>query len=218
MDIKVDEKTVIVFDLDDTLYNELDYLRSAYCAIAKELKPKQWENLFAQMFSMYRNKENVFQYLAATFKVEKELLITLYRNHNPSIIPFQGVLPLLKAIKDKKGKLAIITDGRSKTQRAKLNALGITDYFDKIVISEELGTEKPDAKNYLSIEQTFTGYTCCYIADNVRKDFIAPNKLGWESIGLIDNGRNIHSDSFLYFTKENLPKTFVKRISDIKIT
>ena len=217
MDIKVDEKTVVVFDLDDTLYNELDYLRSAYCAIAKELNPKQWENLFAQMFSMYRNKENVFQYLTATFKIDKEILISLYRNHIPSITPFQGVLPLFKAIQNKKGKLAVITDGRSKTQRAKLKALGIEDYFDKIVISEELGTEKPDKNNYLSIEQAFKDHKYCYIADNVRKDFISPNKLGWNSIGLIDNGLNIHSDSFLYFTEEHLPKTFVKSIIDIKI-
>ena len=217
MDIKVNENSVIVFDLDDTLYNEVDYLRSAYCAIAKELNPNQWEHLFVKMFSMYRNKENVFEYLTTTFSVEKKTLITSYRNHTPSISPFQGVIPLLETIKENKGKLAIITDGRSKTQRAKLNALRIEHYFDKIVISEELGTEKPNENNYLAIENSFKDHTYCYVADNVRKDFIAPNQLNWNTIGLIDNGLNIHSDSFLYFTKENLPQSFVKSLGDIKI-
>ncbi|CAZ97893.1 HAD family hydrolase [Zobellia galactanivorans] len=218
MDIKVDEKSVIVFDLDDTLYNEIDYLRSAYSAIAMELAPKQWKKLFVQMFSMYRNKENVFEYLTTTFGVEKQMLINLYRNHQPAIVPFEGVLPLLKHIKDKGGKLGIITDGRSKTQRAKLSALAVVDYFDTIVISEELGSEKPDQKNYRAIEEAFPNHRYCYIADNIRKDFLAPNTLGWDSIGLIDNGLNIHSDAFRYFTEDHLPKTFVKNIGEIAVT
>ncbi|OWW24221.1 hypothetical protein B4Q04_17250 [Zobellia sp. OII3] len=218
MDIKVDEKSVIVFDLDDTLYNEIDYLRSAYSAIAMELAPKQWKKLFVQMFSMYRNKENVFEYLTTTFGVEKQMLINLYRNHQPAIVPFEGVLPLLKHIKDKGGKLGVITDGRSKTQRAKLSALAVVDYFDTIVISEELGSEKPDKKNYRAIEEAFPNHRYCYIADNIRKDFLAPNTLGWDSIGLIDNGLNIHSDAFRYFTEDHLPKTFVKNIGEIAVT
>lgn len=218
MDIKVDEKTVIVFDLDDTLYNEIDFLRSAYCAIAQELDSKGWRPLFAQMFSMYRNKENVFEHLATTYNIKKEALINLYRNHNPTIQPFSGVLPLLQSIKDKGGKLAIITDGRSKTQRAKLLALGIETYFDKIIISEELGSEKPDKNNYLEIEKTFANHNYCYVADNVRKDFIAPNFLGWDSIGLIDNGLNIHSDGYRYFTETHLPKVFIEKIGDIAVT
>ena len=31
-----------------------------------------------------------------------------------------------------------------------------------------------------------------YIGDNLRKDFITPNKLGWKTICLLDDGRNIH--------------------------
>ncbi|WP_276166270.1 HAD family hydrolase [Zobellia alginiliquefaciens] len=217
MDIKVDENSVIVFDLDDTIYNEIDYLKSAYTAIAKKLDPEQGEILFSQMFSMYRNKENVFEYLTTHFNVKKETLIELYRNHIPSISPFKGVFPLFNAIKNQGGKLALITDGRSKTQRTKLAALGIEEYFDKIIISEEIGSEKPDENNYLAIEKTFKNHRYCYIADNVRKDFISPNKLGWDSIGLIDNGLNIHSDSYLYFTKNCLPKRFVRSIENIKI-
>lgn len=35
-----------------------------------------------------------------------------------------------------------------------------------------------------------------YIGDNLRKDFVAPNKLGWQTICLLDNGENIHSQDF----------------------
>ena len=60
MDIKVNNNTVIVFDLDDTLYNELDYLKSAYQHIAQQLEPKDWKSLYVLMLSFYRCKKNVF--------------------------------------------------------------------------------------------------------------------------------------------------------------
>ena len=38
---------------------------------------------------------------------------------------------------------ALITDGRSLTQRLKIQALGLTDLFDDILISEAMQSEKP---------------------------------------------------------------------------
>lgn len=32
-----------------------------------------------------------------------------------------------------------------------------------------------------------------YVGDNVKKDFITPNALGWKTICIKDDGRNIHS-------------------------
>lgn len=217
MDIKINGNTIIVFDLDDTLYNEIDYLKSAYIHIAKEIDPQNWQLLFAKMFSLYRHKKDVFEMLVRKYDCKKERIIELYRNHSPNIEPFKGVIELLKDIKGKKGKIGIITDGRKKTQMAKLTALGIHEFLDKIVISEELGTEKPDKKNYLTIERAFSGHTYFYIADNIRKDFIAPNKLGWQTIGLIDNGLNIHHDTYKFSSKTYIPQNFIMNIQEIRI-
>ncbi len=217
MDIKVDERTVIVFDLDDTLFNEIDFLRSAYIHISKKIDLENWQVLFAEMFSLYRHKEDVFKIISQTYGYEKKRLIALYREHSPRIQPFEGVVDLLKKIKAKKGKIAIITDGRATTQRAKLNALGIFELSDKIVISEELGTEKPHLDNYLVIEKTYQDHLYFYIADNFRKDFITPNKLGWQTIGLIDNGLNIHYDSYKFSTEIYKPQNLVFNMQEIKV-
>ena len=83
MDIKVDHNTVIVFDLDDTLYNELDYLKSAYKAIALFLDPSDWKLLYSKMFSLYRSKINVFEFVANAYNTEIQILIELYRDHLP---------------------------------------------------------------------------------------------------------------------------------------
>lgn len=218
MDIKVDETSVIVFDLDDTLYNEMEYLRSAYAEIANALEPDDWQSLFFRMYSLFRSKEDVFEFVASKYGVEKTGLLRQYRRHKPRIHLFEGVLDTLHHIKAKKGKLGIITDGRSSTQRAKLEALGLTQLVDIIIISEEIGTEKPHEKNYIAVEQVFENHSYLYMADNLRKDFISPNNRGWQTIGLIDNGLNMHYDGHKYFEKNRLPQAFVTSFKEIRIT
>ncbi|MGV8812469.1 MAG: HAD family hydrolase [Gelidibacter sp.] len=217
MDIKVDNNTVVVFDLDDTLYNELDYLKSAYKSIAQLLEPDEWRLLYSKMFSLYRSKINVFEYAANTYNIEVKLLIEMYRNHKPNIQLFDGVLDVLEAIKSKNGKIGIITDGRSKTQRAKIESLGILNYIDKIIISDEIGFEKPCFANFQAIEKSLTGTIYYYISDNLKKDFIAPNSMGWKSVALIDNGKNIHFETHKDMTLQKLPHEFVIDFKDFNI-
>ncbi len=217
MDLKVDHKTVIVFDLDDTLYNEMDYLRSAYKSIAKKLDAEKWEALFAKMFSLFRSKEDVFEFVSIKYGNDKTALISSYRAHEPKLCLFDNVMEVINKIKEKGGKIAIITDGRSSTQRVKIKALGLLDLVDKIIISEEVGSEKPNERNYRIIEDSFPNCNYLYMADNLRKDFIAPNRLGWNSIGLVDNGLNMHFDGHLYFNKECLPNNFVTSFKEINI-
>ncbi|MBU2930117.1 HAD family hydrolase [Winogradskyella psychrotolerans] len=217
MDIKVDTNTVVVFDLDDTLYNELDFLKSAYRSIAEFLDLDNWKPLYSKMFSLYRCKINVFKTLAESHNIELSVLVDLYRNHQPEIQLFEGVLDIFEAIKSKGGYIAIITDGRSKTQRAKLKSLGILNYLDFIVISEESGKEKPDSANFKAIEQALSGVQYYYIADNLKKDFIAPNTLGWKSVALIDNGKNIHFESHKFMSIECAPNEFIENFKDITI-
>lgn len=216
MDIKIDSNTVVVFDLDDTLYNELDYLKSAYRAIALTLDPQKWRELYSKIFSLYRSRINVFEFLSENYNIEVNTLVEMYRNHQPDIKVFDGVLEVFQGIKARHGKIGIITDGRSKTQRAKLKSLGILSYIDGIIISEEIGSEKPSTANFIAIERSLGGMVFYYIADNLKKDFIAPNTLGWVSVGLIDNGKNIHSESYKYFNHQNLPNEFVLDYTDFR--
>lgn len=217
MDIKVDSYTVIVFDLDDTLYNELDYLKSAFKSIAIHLEPSQWKQLYSTMFSLYRSGNNVFEVITKRYRIEVKTLIHMYQNHVPSIELFDGVREVLEAIKLKQGKIGIVTDGRSITQRAKIESLGISKYVDKIIISEEYGSEKPDVANFKAIENSLLGNEYYYIADNFKKDFIGPNSLGWKSIALIDNGKNIHCDTHKFMGLRNLPQHWIVDFQDLKI-
>ena len=217
MDINVNKDTVVVFDLDDTLYDELDYLRSAYKEIAEILNNDDPKSLFSVMFSMYRSNLNVFKFLEEKYNKDTAFFLNIYRNHYPKIKVRKGVFNLLKSIKERGAYIAIITDGRSITQRNKIDALKISPFVDYIVISSEIHSEKPSPKGYNLVEEKFNLSQYYYIADNVKKDFITPKKRGWKTIGVIDKGKNIHFETYKYIENYKTPDSYIYTLKELKI-
>lgn len=185
---------VIVLDLDDTLYSEFEYLKSAYSYIAKKLS-KDNVYLYQLMLTKYNNNENVFDFLSVTYDVSKLQLIKWYRYHNPDIQLYPDVLKFLNTY-SVNSEIALVTDGRSKTQRNKIKALGIEKFFKNIIISEELGSEKPSIANFEAAITNTRGKRFFYIGDNINKDFITPNNMKWITICLKDQGCNVHKQKF----------------------
>lgn len=185
----------IVFDLDDTLVKEIDFLQSAFSAIAHLVDPSN-KSLYPQMLDWYFGKENVFEHITKMYpKWSIESLKSIYRKHQPDFNKYQYVKDFLSSLRQKEYKLGLITDGFSLTQRNKLKSLGIEDLFDLIIISEEFGSEKPSLNNYKVFHQ-FNTAEYFYVADNTAKDFLTPNRLGWKTICVLNDGNNIHQQSF----------------------
>ncbi len=185
----------IVFDLDDTLVKEIDYLKSAFREIAAFADAERIE-LLEEMLGWHSNKENVFAKLEALYPhANLSELKKLYRNHLPDFSHVSDVLEFLSELKSDGHFLGLITDGFSVTQRNKIKALGIENVLDLIVISEEFGSEKPHEDNYSAFHK-FKTEQYIYVGDNLNKDFITAKKLGWTTVCLIDDGRNIHTQDF----------------------
>ena len=205
---------VIVFDLDDTLISEYDYLVSAYKEIADKVDGMS-STLHQKMIDKYNRGENVFEYLINKYPNNKiRSLLGVYRNHNPSITLKDGAIELLRYCKSMGYIIGLITDGRSITQRNKIKATKLEPFFDEIVISEEFGSGKPDERNYKVFDK-YNG-TKYYVADNTNKDFVTPNRLGWTTICLKDDGKNIHEQSF-DLENEYLPKYVYESLHEIKM-
>ena len=111
--------------------------------------------------------------------------------------------------------MGLLTDGRSVQQRNKINALKLNAWFSEIIISEEFGSEKPNMNNYKYFEKIFGDGTYYYIADNINKDFISPNNLGWTTICLKDNGLNIHKQDVSLIDKKYLAKYTIHKLSKV---
>ena len=187
----------VIFDLDDLLYKEFDFVRSGYWAISQLVSncPKK---LFNIMMAQYFLGNPVIDWLIKDyFKSEsdysKEELLAVYRNHSPDISINADVLNILNRLKDNENPMGLVTDGRGLTQRNKIKALGLENWINEFSISEETGFQKPSAKPFLYFMEKFKVSNFVYIADNYNKDFIAPNQLGWRTIALADNGLNVHT-------------------------
>ena len=192
---------------------EIEYLESAYREIANLLDKDNQDHLYQNMIHWYNEKQDVFALLEAKYSHSKIELLDIYRNHFPTIKIGEEVKIVLDYIKGKSYKLGLISDGRSITQRNKLKALDIEYLFEKIIISEEFGSTKPDFKNY-EVFMDDKNIDYFYIGDNTKKDFIAPNKLGWVTIALKDAGRNIHKQNFEW-SEEHKPQIIVNKLKEI---
>ena len=119
-------------------------------------------------------------------------LVTIYRRHEPQIqltAESRKVLDILQS----KYTLALLSDGFLPAQQLKVKALGIEHYFKCIIYTEALGREfwKPCPKGFEIILQKLQvkPKNCVYVADNAEKDFIAPVKLGIQTIQLVGPNR-----------------------------
>jgi len=119
-------------------------------------------------------------------------LIEVYRQHKPAITLPPDSLDALCEL-SKKYTLALLTDGLLPGQQLKVQALGIKQYFKSIVYTEQLGREcwKPSPVGFENIIRTLgtRPENTVYIADNEKKDFIAPNKLGFVTIQILRPAR-----------------------------
>jgi putative hydrolase of the HAD superfamily len=189
-------RRVVVFDLDDTLYQEIDYVESAFKEIAERIGHL---DLCHQMMDWFKAGRNVFVELNGYLGVDTPIqdYLEIYRLHKPSINLSQEVKTVLEILKTNNCVLGIITDGRRISQMNKIESLNLLEYFDisNIVISEVFGSEKPSMLNYLFFEQKYPGSDYFYVGDNPDKDFYAPNCLEWHTIMLKDHGNNIHKMS-----------------------
>jgi putative hydrolase of the HAD superfamily len=213
------DKKVVVFDLDDTLFYEIDFLHSAFKEIAKKIafgtEIKESE-VYNEMIDLYTAKQNVFETITKKYDtvIKAEDCLGMYRNHLPNLSLSPDRKELLDKLQELKFSMGIITDGRSLQQRNKIKALGVEKYFSDIIISEEFGSEKPSVNNYQYYQDIYKASQFYYIGDNTKKDFVTPNQLGWITICLLDQGKNIHKQSF-DLDQEFLPKECISGFEEL---
>lgn len=216
MDTDKKFNTVIVFDLDDTLYKEREYQRSGFLAVIEwaqsvygKLNEKTLQRLCASSDANADFLSEVCNVLKLPLTV-KDSLLWVYRLHDPKISLGDEVKELLRHI-NARFHVGILTDGRSASQRLKVKALGLDDY--PLYISEEYGEEKPSMLRFKKVMNDFPGMNYVYVGDNPAKDFIAPNCLGWKTIGVRDDGSNIHPQDVLCATPQMQPDLWIDKIT-----
>lgn len=193
--------TAVVFDLDDTLFREIDFLHSAYRQIAADLScryPALVSSVEAERV-LFEAEGNAFdalrQWLPAEVAEDQLWMRDFYRAHTPSISLMPGATTMLDALADAGYTLGIITDGRIVTQTNKILALGLHHWFrtSDIIISEALKADKlTDTPFRTLMERHPEIERWIYVGDNPAKDILWPRRLGWTTVQLKATPLNIH--------------------------
>ena len=185
-------KTVI-FDMDDTLYGEKEYVRSGYRCVSKCVP--SIDKAEEKLWKFFTDGKNAIDELLITEGVYtddlKKICVKAYRYQVPDIHLYPGVKDMLISLKQQGYNIGIITDGRVEGQEAKIKVLQLDKLVDKIIITDALGgTEfrKPSTKSYVLMSEYFnTNYSdMIYVGDNPKKDFIACEKLGIRAVYFVN--------------------------------
>lgn len=185
----------IVFDMDDTLYAERSFVFSGFAAVASAFAAELGDPALAaaEMRTLFdsEDRRRVFNAILERRGVGGQQaalvprMVKVYRSHRPSIEFHADAAAALSRLRPRY-RLGLITDGPALMQSVKVEALGLGERLDEIILTDALGSGfgKPNKKAFelmaerLGVEAS----VCVYVADNAGKDFVAPNALGWLSV------------------------------------
>lgn len=184
---------ILVFDLDDTLYEEVTFVYSGLKAVANYLSKKflvQLDDAFKMQISLLEKNgrgevfNNILKYYGAHSVKNVQACLQVYRSHIPSISLSDDALNCLDAFQ--KDAKYIVTDGNKYVQKNKITALGLGSLVKKYFITRRFGirNEKPSPYCFLKICSLENVYPkdVVYVGDNPTKDFVNIKKLGFQTV------------------------------------
>ena len=120
-------------------------------------------------------------------EVEVEKRFRLYwSNYEKGVGLFPDARGILENLRQHKIKTGLISNGDTSNQRWKLNREKLTDYFDPIIISGEVGVSKPDLRIFeIALEKAGAEKeSSWYIGDSMVHDIEPSVKFGMNVIYL----------------------------------
>jgi putative hydrolase of the HAD superfamily len=183
----------MVFDMDDTLYEEKEYVRSGFEAVGNWMKDEfQFTGFYETAWSLFESGETSFIFNKALEKLNIDYddtriknMVDYYRSHEPDIHLLDDAKWILENLKDTI-KIGLISDGYLVAQEMKVHALKLQDKFHSIILSDKWGKDhwKPSSVPYMqsSRELQLPHDQCVYVGDNINKDFIGAKRLGWTTV------------------------------------
>jgi putative hydrolase of the HAD superfamily len=181
-------RSAILLDLDDTLFEELSYVRSGFAHVARLLAAdtgRSAQRLSDEMWSLLaaHGRGRVFDTVLANAGLEPapdriRQLVAAYRAHRPSISLYEGVDEVLRTLRARCA-LAVVTDGDPGMQRRKVEALRVAELVDVVTYCLDHGAPKPSVAAY---RHALKAIACeigevLVVGDDVTKDLPAAEAL-----------------------------------------
>lgn len=202
----------IFFDLDDTLFDRTEAQRQVLHLIIQK-----YNVLFAEfdaetVIKAFRQADEVgikamekgcsleqarvirgkgFLKILNLDEAYSDEITEMYLNLYPSLnIAVDGVHSVLEKLSDK-FQLGMITNGSTEVQNRKTNGIGIKDFFECIIISDEIGCRKPDPRIFETARKLLSREPeeCMHIGDSYNSDVIGAKNAGFFACWINPNGK-----------------------------
>jgi|HigsolmetaAR203D_1030402.scaffolds.fasta_scaffold01986_8 putative hydrolase of the HAD superfamily len=186
---------VIVFDLDDTLYDELTFVRSGFKAVAAFLEEQKGipaEQSYADMLERLERdgRGKVFDAVLQEYDCYSKRLaarcVAVYRAHRPDIRLFPDAEYALETLGAY--PLYIVTDGNKHVQWNKLQALGLAAHpnIRRCFVTRRFGIRREKPSPYcfglICRAERTEPRDVVYVGDNPNKDFVGIKPLGYRTV------------------------------------
>ncbi|MDX9709238.1 MAG: HAD family hydrolase [Trichloromonas sp.] len=151
----LDKYRLFLVDMDNTLYDERDFVRSGFRAVAGHVAAWGLAAAAAGDYLQRRfdacGREKIFDHLLREFGLEVTPeriteLVEVYRGHKPQIALFPGAEEVLRYMRER-GRVVVVTDGLPAVQERKFKALGLERLVDQVVYCWATGFPKPDPRS-----------------------------------------------------------------------
>ena len=136
----------LIWDLDDTLYYEKEYVLEAFKNVCKYLSSKykkDYDKVYKRCIKILDEygRGKIFNILCDEygFKEDIKKLVEIYRDTKPNLELYEESKEIFNFAKENNLKLGLITDGCSKVQWNKIKALNLEKIIDKIIVTDDYG-------------------------------------------------------------------------------
>lgn len=208
----------VILDLDDTL---LDHTGSVIAALRRwlptlEVEPTKalvhtWFALESKHYSAWlagrlsyqeQRRQRLREFLPLTHRVSgtdddlDELFSHYLAHYRASWIPFDEVGAALASITAAALPVAVLTNGSTEQQNAKIEAIGLQGRVGPVFTAEQLGVAKPDPSTYVTVcgELMVEPSSVLHVGDQYDIDVVAARAAGLQAVHVDRRRRGPHDE------------------------
>ena len=188
-------KDTVLFDLDETLLDRAGSLRDFVTWQAKGMLCSSIEDeqeFCTRFIELDSNgsvwKDLVYSRLVEEFNITDWSVSELLSSYELCFSGFCKFIPnaltALESLNENGYKLGLVSNGKSPFQERNFNALGVSQLFGSVVVSEAVGYRKPDPEIFMLACKALRTIpdNVVFVGDNPKADIQGANNMGMYTV------------------------------------